>query len=357
MKRRGRFRAKLGPVAMRKGFALLASAAALAGLGALAPSAGAITFGADLNAASNNTGTCASYSQNSCMHYSGVPGPSFYAPGNGVITSVRVKTANVPQGPMQIVLMRSLFQNNPNVGVIPDAKNFFACCFVQQYGPVFTPAAGGITTVQTSLPTVIDPTPAFGDFTTNARGDFLALSVLAPNVPIPANLDGVPGDPFSGSGYTAYAPAPNASTTPAPSPNPLTGPSAFGSHMMMDAEFSPGGGGGGGGVPQGNPLQFPSGGSLIGSTASIPLTCVLTTACDGLLRLTNQTAGVANASAKVKTFGKKKFSIPAGKTKRIKVKLNKAGKRKARGRKKLALTASATIGSQTVSKRVKLKRK
>src|SRR2546429_9941708 len=162
--------------------ALLASTAALAGLGLHAASAGAVTFGADLNAPANNTASC----PNTCTVFSGVPDPTFYAPASGTITTVRVKTGNFAQGPMQIVVMASLYQNNLGDPGHP----YFACCFVERYGPTFTANPNGITQVPTSLPMVEQPTPAADDFTTNARGDFLALSVLAPNVPIPANADG-----------------------------------------------------------------------------------------------------------------------------------------------------------------------
>lgn len=336
---------------MRKGFAAILAVTVTVGVGAMAPAAGAITFGANLNEAVDQPYTCGTaYFANSCNIFgSTAGGPSFYAPASGTVNSVSVRTGPGPQGPMQVVVLRSLYQHNPNFGVDPNAKEYFACCFVEQYGPIFTPAANTVTTVPTNLTMVVDPTPPTGDFTTNARGDFLSLSVLDGNTIIPARQD-------QNSILARVAPAPTPQTTPAPSPNPVTYGSSGSFHPLLAANLEPGGGGGGGGGA-GNAITLPTGGNLTGSTASIPLTCALTTACDGLLRLTNQTAGVANAAAKVKTFGKKKFTIPAGKTKRIKVKLNKAGKSKARGRKKVTFTATATIGSQTVSKRVKLKRK
>jgi hypothetical protein len=327
--------------------ALLASIGALAGLGFHAASAGAATFGADLGAPANNTSTC----PQTCTFFSGAPGPTFYAPASGTITAVRVKTGNFAQGRMQIVVMASLYQNN----LSDPGHPYFACCFVERYGPTFTPAANNITTIPTSLPMVEQPTPPPNDGSTNARGDFLALSVLAPNVPIPANFD-------NASFFEGFVPAPTPQTVPAPSPNPIfynTG--GVGYHVMMNADLdtSGSGGGGGGGGLGGllRPLTIPTGGSLVGSTAAIPLTCVLTTACNGTLKLTDQTTGLRAAKAKkVTVYGSVRFSIKARKKKTINVSLNRAGKTKLGRRSSLTLTASATIGGKTYSSRVKFKR-
>src|SRR5690242_6980862 len=112
--------------AMRRLLILLILAAILA----CASAASAITFGSDLTGAADNTGTCSLLLTPSCLFYSGAPGPSFYAPITGTVSRVRVKTGNFQQGPMQIVVMRSLFQNSATPG-----RPYFACCFVQQYGP------------------------------------------------------------------------------------------------------------------------------------------------------------------------------------------------------------------------------
>src|SRR2546423_2154462 len=220
--------------------ALLASIGALAGLGLHAASAGAVTFGADLSVPSTDPNTCDSIfgpSATSCMFHTGGAqgGPSFYTPASGTVTTVRVRAGSVG-GPMQVLVLRSLYQNSGE----PGRPNFY-CCFVEQYGPVFNAAANTVTPVATSLNMVADPTPAADDRTSIARGDFLALSVLAPGVPIPAAQDGV----SFGSGYV---PAPNPQTNPAPSPGPLTASiSSRGAHLAMNADLDTGGGCGGGG--------------------------------------------------------------------------------------------------------------
>jgi len=161
------------------------------------------------------------------MFFSGAPGPAFYAPTSGTVTRVRIKTGNFPQGPMQIVVMRSLYQNHAGDPGHP----YFACCFVERYGPRFTPRRNRITTLRTSLRLVEDPTPRPEDTVTNARGDFLALSVLAGNVPIPAHAD-------SSSGYSGFAPAPLPTTVRAPSPNPIFArTNGVGYRLMMNADL------------------------------------------------------------------------------------------------------------------------
>ena len=223
---------------------------------------------------------------------------------------------------MQIVVMRSLFQNSGDPG-----HPYFACCFVQQYGPIFTPAANAVTEVQTALPMIVDPVPPPEDLISNARGDFLALSVLDPNVPIPASFD---GQTF----YSGYGPAPTPQTTPAPSPNPIfASVNGSGYQILMQADLDPGGGGG-----DALPVAIATGGQLVGSTANIPLTCVLTSACRGVLRLTGAPArAFTSAAARAKVYGKKRFSIGAGATASVSVKLNAAG------RKLLGNAASGTV--------------
>jgi hypothetical protein len=333
-------------VPLRRCVALITAVASLT----LAPSAGAITFGASLNTPANNLDTCADLNAASCTFFSGSPGPGYYTPANGTVTRVRVKVG-ATTGPMQIVVMRSLYQNRPG----EPGRPYFYCCFVERYGPVFTPAANTITPVPTSLPMVADPTPAADDLTSIARGDFLALSVLAPNVPFPASTDG-------GSFFSIFAPALTPATAPAPSPNAYSyAGSGSGFHMLINADLDVGGTGGGG-LGTTAPLTIPSRGRLRGTTASIPLACAVTSACKGTLKLTNGKVAKAakkkkkKKKKKVTVYGAKRFKIPAGKTKRVSVKLNRAGRRKLGKHSKITLTATTKIGSKVIARRVKFKR-
>jgi hypothetical protein len=176
---------------MRIRLALITTTAFLAGLGMQASAAQAVTFGADLGAAANNPSTCASLLASSCTFYSGAPGPSFYAPVSGTVTRVRVKVGPVT-GPMQIVVMRSLYQNRFGDPGHP----YFACCFVQRYGPTFTPAANTVTPVSTSLPMVADPTPPPNDYVTSARIRSLSSASLSPKALSPSTIS-VPSASYS----------------------------------------------------------------------------------------------------------------------------------------------------------------
>lgn len=227
--------------------AVLAAAVLAALVLAVAPArAATTTFGADLVGPADNTATCGSINwypasgQPSCTFYSSAPGPSFYAPASGTVTTVRVKTGP-HTGPMQILVMYSLYQNN----VSDPGHPYFACCYVAQYGPTFTPAANAVTPVSTSLSMVEQPTPPPTDGTTNAEGDFLAISVLDANTPIPATSD-------NNSFFTGFAPAPNPSSAPprGPYPPPVTGSTGgTTAHIAMNADLTTVAGSSGGPTP------------------------------------------------------------------------------------------------------------
>jgi len=330
---------------MHRRLAHVAALAALIGLAIPAPDARAVTFGADLGAAPDSTATCASLFQNSCTFFSGAPGPGFYAPLSGSVTAVRVRTGNFVQGPMQILVMRSLYQNN----LADPGHPFFACCFVEQYGPIFTPNPNSVTTVPVALRMDEDPIPPPNDGITNARGDFLALSVLVPNVPIPANFDNV-------SGFSGFAPAPDPQNTPAPAPNPIfPSTSGLGYHLAMNADLTVGGNG-----PGPIPVTIATGGQLVGTTAAIPLTCVLTTACNGTLRLAGLPAGAVTRARgrakKGKVFGKARFRIASGQSALVQVRLNPAGRKQVRDLSSITVVARAQVKRGTALGTVSLSR-
>ncbi|MGH2878601.1 MAG: hypothetical protein ACRDK4_03205 [Solirubrobacteraceae bacterium] len=332
-------------------------------------SAGAATFGADLGNAPNNTVTCGQgvapfvMGTASCMYFSGAPGPSPYAPQSGTVTAVRVRVGPVT-GPMQIVVLRSLYQNKLGDPGHP----YFACCFVERYGPVFEPQANAVTTVQTSLPMTEEPTPAPDDFTTNAAGDFLALSVLSPNVPVPMFLDGQSGD-------SGFYPAPTPQTVTAPAQNPIFQTADFiAGQVLINADLDTGGGvaGGGGGNGNGNgngggqtaipaitfpKRTFPVKGNAIG----VPIQCLVVN-CAGTLALQNaQQAGLARLAGKKTTtvsYGSAGFSIKAGKTATVKVKLNAAGRKLVKRHKNTKVWVNGRFsagGGKPLSVRVTLK--
>jgi hypothetical protein len=171
---------------------ICACLAALALSSVAASSASAVTFGANLGsrvpnntAACNDPGwffftqfpSCTFGSQNLSTGENGFP-----PVGRGIITKVRVRVGAVT-GPMQIMVEEALRVNNPSDPGHPG----YTCCRAINASPVFTPVANQITEVPVSLPIRQDAAP---DPVTGAYVDqHLSLSVLAPGVPIPANLD------------------------------------------------------------------------------------------------------------------------------------------------------------------------
>lgn len=356
------------------------AACVLALLAGAPASAGAVTFGADLSNAPNATLTCGQgvpplfitgVGSPSCLWFSASPTP--YAPASGTVTAVHVRVGAVT-GPMQVVVMRSLYQNKAGDPGHP----YFACCFVERYGPVFTPDANTTTTVATSLPMTEEPTPGPEDFTTNAAGDFLALSVLAPNVPIPVFVENNNAD-------SGFYPAPTEQSFPAPSPNPLfpsTNLVGNGTgQVLLSADFEAGGGGApgggapapGGGAPPAPaakpaPVAIPSIAlpkltiPVRNNTATVPIQCLVLD-CTGVLNLQSaQPAGAAGKKAKkpkVVGYGTASFSLKAGASGKVKVKLNTAGRKLMKAHKQAKVWANVRFTSgagKAKSTRVTLKR-
>lgn len=100
--------------------------------------------------------------------------PVLQPSGPGTITSATIRVGAVT-GPMRFVRMRLLYQN----GFGP------ACCSAEQYADVFVPNANADTTVPLNFPITFETAPPPTDTTTVVAQDYIALEVLAPNVPIP----------------------------------------------------------------------------------------------------------------------------------------------------------------------------
>lgn len=346
---------------LKAGKALLAAVLAL---GATAASAGAAktSFGADLRAHANDPAVCGEgffptfLASPSCTWLSGAPGVSFYAPASGTVTAVRVR-AGALGGQMQVIVMRSLYENRAGDPEHP----YFTCCFVEAYGPVFEAKAGAVTTVTSSLPMTEQPTPPLSDVTTKAAGDLLAISVLSPNVPIPALIDEKSRD-------AGFYPAPASSTQAVPGLAPLSASAnPEGAEMLMNADFEtrPEAGtpvGVGGGAPAGealNPIALARGPSAAVAftkvsirvrrgVAAIPLEC-LALDCAGSLSLQSVRAAGAARTGKKRlqpaSYGTARFSLKAGTTGIVRVKLNAAARRTLKRRHRLVGRASVRFTS------------
>jgi hypothetical protein len=164
----------------------LFAATAFAVLSAAPAQSSAVTFGANLSRLPDNPYTCGYYGFSSCswesINFS--TGESGFPPvGRGVITKVRVRVGSV-SGPMQIVVQEALRKDNPGDPGHPT----YACCKAIAASQVFTPPPNSPAfPVNVNLPVRQDaaPDPNTGYYV----DDHLALSVLAPNVPIPASSD------------------------------------------------------------------------------------------------------------------------------------------------------------------------
>ncbi|MBA3807050.1 MAG: hypothetical protein H0X28_01450 [Solirubrobacterales bacterium] len=349
--------------------------AAVLALGATATSAGAAqtSFGADLRAHADDPAVCGEgffptfLASPSCTWLSGGPGVSFYAPASGTVTAVRVR-AGALGGQMQVLVMRSLYENKAGDPEHP----YFTCCFVEAYGPVFEAKAGAVTTVTSSLAMTEQPTPPLSDVTTKAAGDLLAISILSPNVPIPALIDEKSRD-------AGFYPAPTPSTQAAPGPAPLSASaSPEGAEMLMNADFEtrleagvPSGAGGsapsgGGGAPAGealNPIALarrPSAAVAFTKVsilvrrgvAAIALQC-LALDCAGSLSLQSVRTGGAARTAKKRpqpvSYGTARFSLKAGAVGNVRVKLNAAARRTLKRRHRLVVRASVRFTSGGVA--------
>jgi hypothetical protein len=378
------------------------TAAVFAVVAALAPaSAGALTFGADLNQQVNlplitcEAGVLNQFlgafwpgtGRSSCLWSSVAIGSTqaLTPPTGGTVTTVRVR-AGATTGPMQVDVVRFLTRNTATPG-----RPEVACCFLQKYGPVFTPQANAITTVPTDLPVQEDPFPGPEDETTIAANDQLALAVLAPNVPVPVFATQNGQNDLNVLSYAWY-PAPTPQEVPEPGPNPIGGfADLSGFQVLMNADLDTGGGGGGaggGGAPgAGAPAGVGGGGGapaapavlptillptkpipVKGNTATVPIQCLVLD-CAGTLALQSaQQAGLASVASRSKrrkgkkpatvTYGSARFSVAAGKSAKIKVKLGGAGRKLLKHRHSVKVWANVTFtagGGKPTSVAVTLK--
>lgn len=316
---------------------------------ALPVSAQALTFGADLAALPANNApntTCAQAPPGlfypggspSCMwSYLGSGTNTLVAPAPGVVNAVRVKVG-ATTGPMRVNVIRFLFRQTGDA-----AHPFSAGPFLEAYGPQFTPTANAVTSVPTNLSMKVDPTPALTDLSTIQVIDALALEVQASNVPIPY---------FAAAGALTYPvyPGPTSQNLPAPSPNGLPSYGTIGYGVLMSADLTPDAGAPAPGAgptptlptPAARPtVRLPATGTVRNGATRLPVVCQVAD-CSGLISLLRATGGAAAAKAAT-ALGSAKFTAKAGTTKRVTVKLNRAGKRLVAKSRRVKVTARVTF--------------
>ncbi len=286
---------------------------ALAALAVVPAPASAVTFGANLSRVPNSTATCLTAPlfpiANTCSAESIDPttGESGYPPaGDGVVTRVRVRVGPTT-GPMQIVEEQALRQDNPGDPGHP----IYACCQAIAASAVFTPRANAITAVPVNFHVKQDLAPEASGYYVDQH---LALSVLDPNVPIPAGLD-----PNAGVGL--WFPAWKVGDERAGSYG------TSGAMILINGDWQATGKGGRA------PLILARRTATVRrGNALLNLLCNLSAACRGQLQLqSRQVAPRALAfgrpKARIVTYGRASFKIRAGKKGKIRTSLNAAGRR------------------------------
>jgi hypothetical protein len=336
--------------------------AALSAL-ALAPaSAGAVTFGADLSVAPNVSFDCTvtppvggfqvPSGQQTCTWWttgklSDTSQGHVVPYGGGTITAARVRVGPVT-GPMQFVVMRSL--RHPQSLADP------GCCFPVGSSEVFTPAPNAVTTVPMSVPVRNETDPASGI----NNYDHIAISILAPGVPIPAYYTGDQsiGAPAGGGFYPHYTPGTERTTG-------MFGIVGFQTLINADVDTTKPGTGtptGPTDVSGANPIALGEGGARVrGRNAVVPLVCQSPQECAGLLKLqSTPVAGAASAGRGRRkrrvTYAKARFTIAAGRTRKVEARLTKAGRRLVRRRKRPRVFANVIVsGKPPLSVRIGLR--
>lgn len=348
-------------------------------LSALPASAGAVTFGANLQQRSaNSTATCGYPPYypgfypwgSSCTFFSAatptaqasetqvvaLPDPAVHGNQSGTITAVRVKTGPYQAGPAKLMVLRADRAFNGGEA---------ACCVGQAESAQFTLTPNSIVNVATNLPVESKYDAAQRIYSY----DTLALSVLDATTPIPGEFSGDPNG-YCSTGYFPYV---------------QTGQERFsgdynicGFLVLMQADMTINGGGAPPAPapppppplpppppppPPATPtLEFPTDQArIVGRTARIPLRCAGAVICEGIVRLqavrARQPIAAQKSKAKpVVTYAAGRFKIPPRSTKTVKARLSKRGRMLLRGRTTARVYANATLsgGQPILSKRIAL---
>jgi hypothetical protein len=345
----------------RKPLRALGASAVMALSGSLlaASATPAIPFGADLNLPANVAFDCTALpvpnafgngfvilpsGQPTCtwMSVGTVANPqqgSFLVPVAGTVTRLALRVGPLT-GPMQVIVMRAFRDANSTAPPV--------CCTEVGRTPVFTPTPNAVTTIDTALAVRKDVVP--DPVNNTLTFDSLALSVLAPNVPVPAFDTGRhdPGD-FGIPTAVAYHPAVG------PGQEAFRNSGVGGFQVLMAADVTPSATGagpapaGGGAAPAAIRLVQQAV-SVRNGIAPVLIRCNLATGrCTGTLRLQSRqaarAAGGVRATATI-TYGTGKISVAAGHQARVKVRLSKRGRRLVRAHKRTKVWLSATVGGK-----------
>lgn len=233
-------------------------------------------------------------------------GPFAVPAGFGKITAFRVR-AGAMTGPMRFTVLRTATIQGHRI-----------CCEVTAVTPPFTPTPNQVTTVPASIPVRHDTAASPGR---DPLIDTIALSILAPGVPIPAH-DTIQLNTESGPPIAIFP----ALTTVAPLGNPSTslvvGLDRF--QVLISADW----------VAAPNPavttprLTVGTAARLVGTTALVALRCRASVRCSGVARLQSRTRAGASTPLAI-TYATARFNLRAGASATVRMALNAAGRRAA----------------------------
>jgi hypothetical protein len=322
------------------------STAAIAGAvlaGLFAPAAPAqTTFGADLNRPANATYGCEILPttdfagrraflpsrQTTCTYLAagalGSTQETTSPPFAGLVTAVRVKAGPVT-GPMQITVLRA---TRSDAG--------FACCFFADATPTFTPAPNAVTTVPVRFFLRSDLDPRFGETV-----DRLAITVLAPGVPIPAHEIGDPGV-VTNPGALAFFPAVGPGDAVS---GRVDGAGIGGVQPLINADILAVCPSASARAAQSTrrcvSVLAPAATTLParGGRVTMRLTCNAPAACTGVVQLQTRRTG----AARNRTLASARISIAAAQTATVSPRLTRAGRAQLRGRRRVTAWLNGTV--------------
>lgn len=285
--------------------------ASLAGV----PAASAATFGANLDRQPDGTYSCADFGAGSCTWTSTdlTTGESGVPPaGVGVVSRVSVRVGPVT-GPMQIVELEGLSQYasiepigqaRPGTETLPLFSSALICCTAVGLSDRFTPQPNSTTSISVHLPLRQDVAPDPGS--RYAVSDFLTLSVLAPNVPIPTSS--APSDTTSDGTWSPAWDRRGEKRFESPQ---ITG----GAIVLFSASWN-----------RASPVALSRQTARVRGhdNAALHLVCNLARGCHGLVTLQSPTGR--------STYGSANYAIQGGERAMSDVRLNRAGRRLLRNR-------------------------
>lgn len=242
-----------------------------------------------------------------------------FVTGNGVIGQVTVKSGANP-APLRFVILRQL-TNAQNGAVSGEPK---CCFFVSESAPV-QPAPNSVQTFPVNLPVENNVQPNV------ITQDMLGFSApTGGSLPL-AFLPGFTDLAFAPNAVTAssFHPAVNAAQHGVGTGGAFASNHFSGLEVLMQYTFIPSG--------RGQPIPAnilsiggPSVLRPIGRDLDVLLNCLQTT-CDGTLSLLSRNPVAASrasiAKKKIRSLGKRKFSIKQGKGRKVKLRLNSLGRR------------------------------